>query len=93
MNLQREMAAVPFNETPAEMFPTKHTNISSEAAVAGEAWFADGGKAVTINAASARFGHRAGGASGEQYDRAAAFFRALGYAVVQIPYGECGYER
>lgn len=62
-----------------------HTNISSQAAIGGEAWFGPD-DSVTINAGSGRFGDGAG-ISPAQWDAGAAYWRSLGYRVDQIPYG------
>jgi hypothetical protein len=99
LNLIREATAVPFHDAPAEEFPTKHTNVSAAATVAGECWFPDGdcGNAIVINCSSARFGHKTnagdGGATPEQYNRAKEWFESLGYVVTQVPFGENGYTR
>lgn len=76
-------------------FPTPrgnivHSNISSEAAIAGEAWFTGPGE-VTINSNSGRFGMTPegnGGASLEQYNAAISFWKSLGYKVKPKKFGE-----
>jgi hypothetical protein len=71
-------------------FPTDrgnivHTNLSSEAAIGGEAWFGPGNK-VTINAGSGRFGDGAG-ITPQQWDAAIGLWESLGYDVNPIPFG------
>lgn len=75
-----------------------HTNISDTAYFGGEAW-RTGPNEITINAGSGAFGYNAREASklqGEaleqyvaaaqaRYDRAAAYFRELGFEVKQVP--------
>jgi hypothetical protein len=79
------------NLAPEPMaFPTKrgnivHTNLSSEAATGGEAWFGPN-NTVTINANSGRFGYHAG-MSQQQWDNAAKLWRSLGYIVNPRPLG------
>ena len=63
----------------------KHSNLSSNASVGGEAWFGPSNK-VTTNAGSGRFGNR-GNASETQYLAAIEFSKSLGYDVISIPFG------
>jgi uncharacterized Zn-binding protein involved in type VI secretion len=78
---------VALEKTP---FPTPrgnivHTNISSEAAIGGEAWFGPD-KTVTINAGSGRFGDGAG-ITPQQWDATVKLWESLGYKVNPIPFG------
>lgn len=79
---------IAWEKTP---FPTDrgnivHTNVSSEASMAGEAWFGPN-NTVTINADSGRFGYQSG-APKQNWDAAVRYWERLGYKVNVIPYGE-----
>ena len=71
-------------------FPTPrghitHTNLSSKARFAGEAWFT-GPESVMINGHSGRFGDRAQ-ATKAQYEAAIEYWERLGYKVSAVPLG------
>ena len=63
-----------------------HTNLSSKASIAGEAWFGPGNE-VTINAGSGRFGFGSG-ASEAQWNAAVKLWEGLGYKVKAIPFSQ-----
>ena len=71
-------------------FPTPrgvivHSNLSSEAYIAGEAWFQ--GDRVIINAGSGRFGDRSG-VPARVFQGAIRYWQHLGYEVEAIPFGK-----
>jgi RHS repeat-associated protein len=71
-------------------FPTPrgnivHSNISSKASIAGEAWFISDNE-VIINAGSGRFGY--GSATPEQWEAAVKYWEELGYQVEAIPFDQ-----
>ena len=64
----------------------KHTNLSAEASIGGEAWFGPN-NTVTINAGSGRFGDGAG-VTKQQWNATVKFWESLGYKVNPIPLGK-----
>lgn len=57
-----------------------HSNLSSIAYIAGEAWFESANK-VIVNAGSGRFGYGSGEANFEQWELAISYWENLGYEV------------
>jgi hypothetical protein len=72
----------PFNTPRGWM---THTNISSRARFAGEAWFTSPHE-VVLNGHSGRFGDRAAGTD-KQYKAAVEYWERLGYEVTEIALG------
>lgn len=64
----------------------KHTNISARASIGGEAWFKNQ-NTVVINAASGRFGYKAG-ATARQWSQAIKAWESLGYRVEAVRLGD-----
>lgn len=85
--IDRRGVNIALERTPAETERGHivHTNISSKAAIGGEAWFT-GDRNVIINAGSGRFGDGAG-VTQTQWQAAQDYWRELGYQVTALPLG------
>lgn len=75
---------IALEHTPVANNPMiKHTNLSAQASIGGEAWFGPN-NTVTINAWSGRFGAGAG-VTDAQWAATKAYWESLGYNVLTIP--------